>query len=161
MTTKENKKSKKKIFWFEDDAYSLVDYYKKLNQEYDVSIGAHKDLIEQERDDSFDLILLDLMIHESSFEYESNTEVKNISFNGVHWSIIGVEFLRRLREGEYQSYGFPKDIPVIAATALVDSDIQEAVQNMNVNDFLVKPFTIDKLRTSIEQALNSSKNTGG
>lgn len=160
MTAK-NTKFKKRIFWFEDDAHSLSDYYEKLSQEYYVSIGAHRDLIEQKRDYSFDLVLLDLMIHKSSFEYKSNKEVKNISYDETHWSIIGVEFLKRLRKGEYESYGFPHDIPVIAATALVDSDIQETVEHMDVNDFLVKPFTIDKLKVAIEKALNPSKITEG
>ncbi len=160
MTTKKSVKSKKKIFWFEDDAHSLTDYYKKLTIQYDVSIGAHQDLIEQNRNYSFDLVLLDLMIHESSFKYDSNEQVKNISFDGeggkVHWTEVGVEFLRRLREGEYETYGFPKDIPVIAATARIDSPTQETVKTLGVNAFLIKPFTMDKLNASIEQALNSS-----
>ena len=157
MTTKE--KSKKRIFWFEDDAYSLGDYYKKLNQEYNVTIGAHKDLIEQKRDYSFDLVLLDLMIHEKSFIYDSKEElVKNIEFKGINWAEIGVEFLRVLREGKYKSYGFHKDVPVIAVTAHVDSDIQGTVEGLGVSDFLLKPIAMDKLKISIEKALNPSNN---
>ena len=161
MTSKNDKKTKKRIFWFEDDAHSLIDYCEKLSQEYNISIGAHKDLIEKKRDDSFELVVLDLMIHEFSFEYKSNKEVKNIRFDGVHWSIIGVEFLKRLRKGEYELYGFPKNIPVIAATAIVDSPIKESVENMDVDDFLLKPFTIDRLKSSIGQALKPPNSNEG
>jgi response regulator RpfG family c-di-GMP phosphodiesterase len=160
MTTKENEKSKKRIFWYEDDAHSLEDYYKKLSQEYNVSIGAHKDLIEQKRDYSFHLVLLDLMIHENSFKYDSKEElVKNIVFNGINWAEIGVEFLRLLKEGKYESYGFPKDVPVIAVTAHVDSDIQGTVESLGVSDFLLKPISMDKLKISIEKALNPLNNS--
>jgi CheY-like chemotaxis protein len=160
MTSKKNSKLKKKIFWFEDDPYTFKDFYEKLNKEYEVNIGAGKYLIEKKRDFQFDLILLDLMIHKHSFKDDSNEQVENITFeeDGVrtHWTDIGVEFLRRLREGEYEIYGFPKGIPVIAATARIDSSIREIVEKLGVNKFLVKPFTMDKLKISIEQALNSS-----
>lgn len=160
MTVKENEKSKTRIFWFEDDAHSLEDYYTNYSKDYNVIIGAHKELIKQKRKDSFHLVLLDLMIHENSLKYDSKEEMvtKNIEFKGVNWTEIGVEFLREIREGKYKDNGFPEDIPVITITAHVDSDIQETVESLGVSDFLLKPIAMDKLKISIEKAINPSNN---
>ena len=151
-------KTRKKIFWFEDDAYSMEEHYKELKEKYDVLIGAHKELIEQKRKENhFDLVLVDLMIHKYSIDSETQKELTNISFTGIHWTKIGVEFLKKLREGEYEFYGFRKDIPIIAATASVDSATRKTVESdIGVEDFLVKPFPIDRLGVSIERVLNPS-----
>jgi CheY-like chemotaxis protein len=149
--------SEKKIFWFEDDKHLLAAHLEKLQKKYEVIIGAHWELIKKTRQQAFDLVLLDIMIHKFSFDVKNQKEVENIEFQDVHWSSIGVEFLKRMRKGEYESYGFKKNVPVIAATARVDYPTREAVENIGVSSFLVKPFTIDKLKTSIEKVLNPPK----
>jgi len=157
VTAKKNMTSKKKIFWFEDDKHLLEAHFKKLQKKYEVIIGAHWELIKKTRQQAFDLVLLDIMIHKFSFDVKNQKEVENIEFQDVHWSNIGVEFLKRIRKGEYETYGFNKNVPVVAATARVDYSTREAVENIGVSDFLVKPFTIDKLKISIEKVLNTSK----
>lgn len=153
MTTPINNKSKKRIFWFEDDTNSLSDYCHVLCEKYEVFIGAHEELIKVKRDNPFNLVLLDIMIHRDSFDSQIKKFVKNIEFENVHWEQVGVEFLKRLRKSEYESYGFQKDVPIIAATAVVDSATRRAVEDLGVNDFLVKPFTMYHFKLSIEKAL--------
>ncbi len=153
MKSPKETKSKKRIFWFEDDAPSLEDYCIKLCEEYDLTIGAHKDIIEQLRDKPFDLVLLDLMIHEFSLKPKSTKKVNNINFKGVHWTNIGVEFLKKLRDKEYEKYGFAQNIPVIVATANIEAKTKQAVESMNIESFLEKPITMDKLKIAIERVL--------
>ena len=149
---------KKNIFWLEDDPHSLKDYCEELRKVYDLSIGAHLGIIQQKRKNQFDLILVDLMIHHSSFGYGKEKEVQNIGFPDVHWTQTGVEFLRRIRKGEYETYGFKKNVPVIVATGVVNYPARDETKKHKIKDFLVKPFTIDDLEKSIEKALTLSDN---
>ena len=142
---------KKSIFWFEDDAHSLTIYIEELRKKYELRIGAHLELIKQTPPRPFDLLLLDLMIHNISLDFEEFKEVYNINYKDIHWTQTGVEFLRLLRKGKYESYGFSSSIPVIVATALVDNSIKENVGELGVNDFLIKPYTLDKLEASINK----------
>lgn len=144
----------KHIFWLEEDPGFLVDYFERLNRTYKVVMGAHWDLLEEHRRYDFDLLLLDLMIHISSIDYNSNEEVKNIHFPDIDWTRTGVEFLRRLRKGEYKHYGFPKSIPVIVATAV--STTREDVEQLGINDYIEKPFSIETLEDSIKKAFEPS-----
>jgi len=145
--------TRKSIFWFEDDPTSLKDEVKVLKEKYDVTIGAQWGLITKSRQNQFDLVLLDLMIHHKSSDYESGEVEPNVTFPDVHWTQTGVEFLGRIRKGEYKSYGFRKDVPVIVATAVVNYPAREKTKEKGISDYLEKPFTITALEEMIENAL--------
>lgn len=147
---------KKKVFYLEDDADGLQDYYEVLRKRYDVSIGAHWDLIKPSRPQLVDLVIVDLMIHHASFDYETGKEVENICFQDVHWTRTGLEFFRRLRDGEYEQHGFSPDMPVIVATAVVNYPARDLTEQLGIASFLEKPFTIEELETAVDKALKPS-----
>jgi CheY-like chemotaxis protein len=152
---------KKIIFWFEDDPNSLVDCCKEFRKNYNLVIGAHKGVIQRSRRQLFDLVLLDLMIHHKSCDYESEEEKTNIQFSGVHWTQTGVEFLRRIRKGEYQSYGFNKNIPVIVVTAVSDYPARDETETLGITDYFEKPVTLDQLEKSINRTFRITSNDPG
>lgn len=145
---------KKNIFWFEEDPHSLKLYIEELSRDYEVVIGAHWGLVGRKREKPFDLVLLDLMIHHNSFDFESSGEVENMEFPGIHWSQTGVEFLRHIRDGEYERYGFKKDVPVIVGTAVVNYPAKDITAELGICDFLEKPIIFESLIKSIQKALN-------
>ena len=149
--------SKKRIFWFEEDPDMLEDYSKTLREKYFLDIGAQWDAIRNTRQQPFDLIIVDLMIHRDSFSIGKGNEVENVGFDGVEWQKTGLEFLARLRIGEYKEYGFPADIDAIVATAVATYPAYEDAKKHGVKAFLEKPFTIEELETAIAEALNPSR----
>jgi len=50
-----------------------------------------------------------------------------------------------------------RDIPIIIVTALTDSESREVAMGVGANEYLTKPFTIDKLKLSINAMLNGAK----
>jgi CheY-like chemotaxis protein len=145
---------KKMIFYFEDEPGLLRAYFKVLREKYEVIVGASKELIEQPRPQPVDLVIVDLMIHEFTFD-EEGKEVQNISYEDVAWQRTGVGFLRRVRAGEYEAFGFPAAVPVIAATAMADNSTQDEVEALGVQAYLEKPFFVDELEEAVEAALIS------
>jgi CheY-like chemotaxis protein len=137
----------KRIFYFDDEPEDLRDYIEILRAEYEVIVGASRDLVEQPRRQPIELVIVDLMIYH--FSFEGRNEVQNISYPGISWKRTGVEFLRRLRAGNYERFGFPAAVPVIVATVRVDSSIREEVEELNVEAYLEKPFTIDELEETV------------
>jgi CheY-like chemotaxis protein len=142
----------KMIFYFEDEPELLRDYFKVLRTKYKVVVGASREVIEHPPQRPVDLIIVDLMIHYSSFD-EAEKEVENISYPGVGWQQTGVEFLRRVRAGNYEEFGFPATIPVIVATAKVDESTYEEVELLGVKAYLEKPFSVDALEELVETIL--------
>ena len=55
-------RKKPKILFFEDDAESVHDFYLVLCEDYEVTLSAHRSVVEAPRDEPFDLLILDLMI---------------------------------------------------------------------------------------------------
>ena len=145
--------TRKSIFWFEDDPPSIDDEVNVLKEKYDVTIGAHWELIRKTRQKPFDLVLLDLMIHHKSPDYESGEEVANVKFPGVEWTQTGLKFLDLIRDGEYESNGFSKEIPVIVATGVVHYPAHEKTKKKGICGYLEKPFTITALEEMVEKAL--------
>jgi len=152
---------KKIIFWFEDDPNSLVDCCKEFRKNYNLVVGAHRGIIRRPRRQIFDLVLLDLMIHHKSCDNENEEERTNIQFPGVHWTQTGVEFLRRIRNGEYQSYGFNKNVPVIVVTAVSDYPAREETKTLGITDYFEKPVTLDQLEKSMSRVLCIPSNDPG
>ena len=144
---------KKTIFYFEDEPELLRDHFKVLRAKHEVIISATRADIEKKRRQPVDLLIVDLMIHHSSFD-EAGKEVQNVRYPNVEWQQTGVEFLRRVRAGDYEKFGFSADIPVIAATAIVDASTrEEVVEQLDAKAYLEKPFSVDKLEEAIEAIL--------
>jgi DNA-binding NarL/FixJ family response regulator len=142
----------KTIFYFEDEPKLLRDYFRVLRTKYEVIVSARQKVIEQSRQRPLDLVIVDLMIHHWSFD-EAGEEVENISYPGVGWQRTGVEFLKRVRAGNYEEFGFPAAILVIVATAEVDESTYEEVEQFDVKTYLEKPFSVDALEESIKTIL--------
>ncbi|MBZ4684200.1 MAG: hypothetical protein JG768_1627 [Fusobacteriales bacterium] len=64
--------------------------------------------------------------------------------------INGDEVLRQIRE-------FEKDIPVLVLTAFSDKDLVIDMVNYGVNDYLIKPISIQNLRERVFQVLEGRK----
>jgi CheY-like chemotaxis protein len=144
---------KKTIFYFEDEPELLSDYFRVLREKHEVIVSANRAVIEQSRQQPIDLLIVDLMIHRSSFD-EARKEVQNVRYTGVEWQQTGVEFLRRVRTGDYEEFGFPATIPIIAATAMVDASTrEEVVEQLDARAYLEKPFSVDELEKAIEAIL--------
>jgi DNA-binding NarL/FixJ family response regulator len=142
----------KTIFYFEDEPELLRDCMKVLRTKYEVIVSAEESVIKQPRQRPVDLIIVDLMIHRFGFN-EEGIEVQNITYPNVEWQRTGVEFLKQVRAGNYEVFGFPATVPFIVATALVDSSTREEVEKFDIKDYFEKPFTIQKLEEAVESAL--------
>lgn len=148
------KSERSSIYYFEDDPRSLEDYVHVLRMSYDVEIGASHRSIFRTRTKPIDIVIVDLMIHQRSPDEDSDEILTdNIQFEGTDWWLTGIEFLRRIRSGEYEKFGFPCDVPVVVATAKDDYSIQEEVKSLGASVFLTKVFTISVLEEAIETAL--------
>jgi CheY-like chemotaxis protein len=144
---------KPKLFWLEDDPDGLIEHLAYLRDRYEIEIGAHVELIEQFRQQPFDLTIVDLMIHLNSFMENSLTEVENLRFEGVAWRRTGLEFLKRLRKSAYKEFGFSPNIPVIVASAVANYSVQQVIEDLDVKSIIIKPFTIDEITHAIGKAL--------
>jgi CheY-like chemotaxis protein len=146
-----------KIFYFEEDPLSINDLIFILKQKYgeriEIIIGASRFIIEQQRNFSFDLLILDIMIHEEGID-EMGNWVTSIQYDGVRWHKTGMEFFRRIRNGDYEIYGFPRAIPVIVASGSIDSETRFVVENLGIETWLEKPFTFDELDLSITNIID-------
>ncbi len=152
---------RKRILYIEDDPESILDLARILSEKHELQIGAHWELIRERRDQPFDLLILDIMIHPQSYDLDGRI-VTNIRFPGVSWTRIGLEFLRRLRQDAYVHFGIPSDIPVIVASAIVDYEVQREIINelgVDPDVYLEKPFTKDTLEKAVQTALGSHLKT--
>jgi CheY-like chemotaxis protein len=145
---------KKRIFYFEDEPELLCAYLKVLREKYEVIVGASKELIEQPRPQPVDLVIVDLMIHGFGCDEKGN-EVQNIYYAGVNWQQTSVEFLRRVRAGDYEDFGFPATVPAIVATAMIDNLTRDEVEKLGVKAWLEKPFSVDELEEVIDGGIIS------
>ena len=137
------------IFWLEEDPVSISDHVYVLGEKYKIEIGASWEEIQTSRQNTIDLVVIDLMIHH--LREKDGDEVENISFPNISWKATGLEFLKRLRQGEYVDYGFNKDVPVIVATAVITYPAKELAEEKGISDFLVKPFSIQELKDAIDR----------
>ena len=140
----------KRILLFEEDFESMRDLKEYIEEEFgwQVELTAEKSLLERLRHERFDLIAVDLMIHPVSLDADGQ-EVENVHFEDVSWLRTGLEFLRRLREGEFSSeadQGTPPDVPVIIFSAVADYSVEDAMQeNFNVQVYVEKPFRLEEM----------------
>jgi len=144
----------KNIFYFDDDMDCIQEIISLLREkgEYDLKRAAHWEVIGELREIPFDLVIIDLNIHHSSTD-ESGKEVTNITYEGISWKRTGVEFLKRIRNGEYEDFGFSKEVPVIIASAVTDHFVKQEVRNLIISKYIEKPFTAEELQNAFREVL--------
>jgi len=96
----------RRLLLFEDDYESMQDVKEYIEEEirWEVVLSAQTDVLDRLRHEQFDVVVVDLMIHPTSFDAEGR-QVENVHFAGVPWVKTGLEFLRRLRRGEFTGEG--------------------------------------------------------
>jgi CheY-like chemotaxis protein len=139
---------------FDDDSesmQSLVDYLKEMS--WQVELTASEAILDRLRKERFDLIMVDQMIQPDR-KPESQSEA-NIHYEGVNWKQTGLEFLRRLRRGDYSGQeGTPQDINVIVVSAVPGSLTDEEKKYLGPNTWYVeKPYRLSVLGSLVNRAL--------
>jgi CheY-like chemotaxis protein len=140
---------KRSVLLFEEDFESMRDVKEHLEETWGwyVELTAEKALLERLSCERFDLIILDAMIRPKSLDAEGK-EVYNVHFDGVNWRSTGLEFLRRLRSGEYSEVGLgtSPDVPVLVLTAAGDhSELEKLAREVQFDGYMEKPFRLQEL----------------
>jgi CheY-like chemotaxis protein len=149
-----------RILVFEEDYESMRDLQEHLQELYgwEVELTASKDTLECLAQEKFDLLVIDLMIRPTSLD-ESGQEVQNVQFEGTPWLRTGLEFLRRLRMGEFyreDSIGTSPDVPAIILSAVADLNETELNADIRIDAFVEKPFRLEVLTERIRSLLQES-----
>jgi len=136
-----------RILLFDDDDFAIRSLQEYLTKQvgWHVDLAADAGLLERLAHERYDLLLVDSMIHTQG---ELNGQpVRNVEFPGVVWRKTGLEFLRRLRRGEYSGPdGTPPDVPVIILSAIMGPSIEnELGPEVTVQAMFEKPFTLEEL----------------
>jgi CheY-like chemotaxis protein len=148
----------KKVLFFEDDYESLQDLkeYLERYRRWEVELSAQEHIADRLAHERFDLILVDLMIPPEGLD-ASGQLVQNVHFDGVSWLKTGLEFLRRLRGGEFRGetgYGTPSDVPVIVLSAVANYSVENALPNqLAVTDYVEKPFLVEDILRRMDRLL--------
>jgi len=149
---------KKRVLLFEDDYESMYNLKVYLEEQvgWDVELTAEKGILERLSQEKFDLIAVDLMIQPVGLD-ASSAEVKNVHFDNVNWRQTGLEFVRRLRNGEFNQKGqdgTSKDVPVIILSAFANHSTEDKLEEeFVVEDYMEKPFRLDTLVNRIKELL--------
>lgn len=149
---------RKRILVFDDDFESMRDFKEYIEEEpeWDVELTANRSLLERLSHERFDLIIVDLMIRPASLDADGE-EVQNVHFDGVNWQRTGLEFLRRLREGEFSEevgLGTSPDVPAIILSAVASYSVTDELgENVRLNGYLEKPFRLEELVEKIHGLL--------
>jgi CheY-like chemotaxis protein len=144
----------RRLLLFEDDYESMQDLKEYIEEElgWQVELSAQADIPERLQREKFDLIIVDLMIHPTSFDAEGR-QVENVHFAGVPWVKTGLEFLRRLRKGEFASpegQGTSPQAPVLILSAVAGYSVTEELgKSVQFNGYIEKPFRLEDLISRI------------
>lgn len=142
---------KKKILLFDDDFQSMEPFKNLLEAfDYAVELTASAGLLQRLKNEHFDLICVDFMIHLES-PGENNEIVKNVHYDNIIWHNTGQEFLKRLRQGDYASEngsGTSQDVPTIVISATADPN-----EESPANYVFEKPFDPREVLEKIEHLL--------
>lgn len=153
----------KNLLLFDDDFDSMKYLKAYLEDEFNwrVELTAEKGLLERLGRERFELILVDMMIYPKSLD-SRGYEVQNVHFEGVNWRKTGLEFLRRLRKGEFSTgdgSGTPSDVPVIVLSAVADYIVEEALgedTSLSKVNIVEKPFGLDEIIRQIRSIFTST-----
>jgi CheY-like chemotaxis protein len=140
---------KKRVLIFDDDFESMrgLKEHLEIDCGWAVELSAESRLLTRLADERFDLMILDLMIHSTSFDAEDQV-VQNVHFSQVNWRETGLEFLRRLRAGAFSKPdgpGTPPDVPVIILSAVADESVKEALISGPAVIYAEKPFRLEQI----------------
>jgi CheY-like chemotaxis protein len=146
----------KNILLFDDDyeGMAALKYFLQEILGFQVELTAEQALLERLSQERFDLICVDLMIHPTSLNADSN-EVHNIHFDGVNWQKTGLEFLRRLRRGEFSDQpdrGTSPQVPVIVLSAVANYSVEDELSLDRV-EYIEKPFALEEIIERINRLL--------
>lgn len=147
-----------RILLFDDDFESMRHFKEHIEEElgWYIELTAERSLLERLSRERFDLILVDLMIHPTSLDADGQ-EVQNIHFEGISWLKTGLEFLRRLRKGDFSKeagLGTPPDVPVIVLSAVADYSVEnELGEDIRMEGYVEKPFRLEDLVERIRRLL--------
>src|SRR5512139_512587 len=147
----------KKLLLLDDDYESLETLYKYLKEELglDVEFSADAHLLERLDREKFDLLLVDLMIHQFGVNAK-NERVQNIHYDNARWDRTGLEFIRRFRAGEYTptGCGTSTSVPIIVLSAVADSATDGDWGGILEKEHTVeKPFRLSELVGLINRLL--------
>ena len=150
------KTEQKRILIFDEDYERMRDFKEYLEEEFGwfVELTAQKEIPHRLQTETFDLILIDSMIHLTSFDADNN-EVENVHFDDVNWQKTGLEFAKRLRGGEFSSAegkGTSPLVPVIILSAVANYSIKPDLENMGFL-YQEKPFLLDEMTEQIKTLL--------
>ena len=148
----------KRILLFEDDFESMRDLKEHLEETFgwQVTLAADQGLPGRLGSERFDCVIIDAMVRPTSLD-ENGLEVQNVHFDAVSWLETGLEFLRRLRRGEYSresGVGTPATVPVIVLSATTAGSIRQALgAGVPVEGWAEKPFRLDDLVAHIRRVM--------
>lgn len=151
----------KVILLFEDDFESMRDLKEHVEDEFGwhVELTAEQSLLDQLSRKRFDLVVIDLMIHPVSLD-ANGQEVENVHFDNVNWRKTGLEFLRRLRRGEYAQQleqGTTPDVPVIILSAIANDSVgDELRKKLAIQAYVEKPFRLHEMIELMRRLLGGS-----
>jgi CheY-like chemotaxis protein len=148
----------KRVLIFDDDFESMEALKEHIETEsgWHVELSAERSLLEKLAQERFDLIVIDLMIHSTSFDAHGN-EVQNVHFEGINWRGTGLEFLRRLRRGEFSQeadVGTQPDVTVMILSAIADETVgKEIDRDFCIQAYVEKPFRLEEIVTLMRELL--------
>jgi CheY-like chemotaxis protein len=147
----------KHVLMFDDDFESMryLQEYVETELGWHAELSAERGLLERLSHERFDLVVVDLMIHSTSFDAQGN-EVQNVHFEGVNWRETGLEFLRRLRRGKYSQgadTGTPPDVPVIVLSAIADETVEKEIDQDFIQAYVEKPYRLEEIVSMMSELL--------
>jgi len=151
--------TQKHVLVFEDDFDSMgaLKEYTEAEFGWHVELSAERGLLERLAHERYDLIMVDLMIHSTSFDANGN-EVQNVHFEGINWRETGLEFLRRLRRGEFSQeagVGTQPDVPVMILSAIADETVgQEIDRDFSIQAYVEKPYRLEEIVSLMRELLS-------
>jgi CheY-like chemotaxis protein len=148
--------SQAKVLVLDEDYRGMHDLKDVIEEElgWTVVLSAEQNILQQLRTERFDLLLVDMMIHEKGFDAKDKV-VENVSFPDVNWKRTGLEFLRRLRRGDYtgeDGAGTPADVPVMVLSAVASYSVGQD-PSLDIGDYVEKPFRLADIVYKVQQLL--------
>jgi CheY-like chemotaxis protein len=148
---------KKKILFFEDNYMPLSGLKTYLEEkDYEVEVSAAKKILLMLKGTRFDLIIIDSMIRLQSQNPQGETE-ENVYYDDVNWIYTGLEFLKRLRQGEYSLHSNKStspDVPVILLSAIDEKAIETHQDVCKLaNAHIEKPFRLSEFKIALEKLI--------
>ena len=143
-----------RILLFDDDSQQMTPFKDMLEQRgYQVELTAQESIIQRLKEERFELICVDLMIHPKT-PGPNNSTITNVRYSNESWLNTGIEFVKRLRQGSYigpNDRGTPKDVPIIILSATADPQDKNGA-----DEILEKPFDPETLLQTIQRLLSKN-----